>query len=431
MKKITCSLLTVMTLLLLAVGCSKSSSDDALSLLRTVPADASSVVVVNIASAVERLGGSTDGAKINLSKELQKTIDESQAIKPKDKQDLKEICDGESGVAISSVVFFSAARSYITGLLNDPDKFVAYMQKNSGKDVREEDGAKIIGQTAVIGNQFWECTTGTPDIEQLKYYQQLNEKQSYVSTDGAKLLMEGDKVMTYVADVNRSLAMIPNASYMKIASSLIFNDMAYLAGDADIKNKTLTSSTFVLNSDMKPAELLLPVEKIDPSVVKSFDKGGAIYFAAGVPSKLTKKIADLAGSMMGGNSDAITGVLESIDGTIALRANPDGKEIEARIQTTGKNFAELSSLLQNLFGLTVTRDGDTLTAVLGSKDFTGNITPSQAADKLKGAWMGIVSDGFIARDVTTVTKLSMDKKSLRLDIEAEGGVDAIITAITQ
>lgn len=431
MKKITCSLLTVMTLLLLAVGCSKSSSDDALSLLRTVPADASSVVVVNIASAVERLGGSTDGAKINLSKELQKTIDESQAIKPKDKQDLKEICDGESGVAISSVVFFSAARSYITGLLNDPDKFVAYMQKNSGKEVREEDGAKIIGQTAVIGNQFWECTTGTPDIEQLKYYQQLNEKQSYVSTDGAKLLMDGDKVMTYVADVNRSLAMIPNASYMKIASSLIFNDMAYLAGDADIKNKTLTSSTFVLNSDMKPAELLLPVEKIDPSVVKSFDKGGAIYFAAGVPSKLTKKIADLAGSMMGGNSDAITGVLESIDGTIALRANPDGKEIEARIQTTGKNFAELSSLLQNLFGLTVTRDGDTLTAVLGSKDFTGNITPSQAADKLKGAWMGIVSDGFIARDVTTVTKLSMDKKSLRLDIEAEGGVDAIITAITQ
>ncbi len=431
MKKITCSLLTVMTLLLLAVGCSKSSSDDALSLLRTVPADASSVVVVNIASAVERLGGSTDGAKINLSKELQKTIDESQAIKPKDKQDLKEICDGESGVAISSVVFFSAARSYITGLLNDPDKFVAYMQKNSGKDVREEDGAKIIGQTAVIGNQFWECTTGTPDIEQLKYYQQLNEKQSYVSTDGAKLLMDGDKVMTYVADVNRSLAMIPNASYMKIASSLIFNDMAYLAGDADIKNKTLTSSTFVLNSDMKPAELLLPVEKIDPSVVKSFDKGGAIYFAAGVPSKLTKKIADLAGSMMGGNSDAITGVLESIDGTIALRANPDGKEVEARIQTTGKNFAELSSLLQNLFGLTVTRDGDTLTAVLGSKDFTGNITPSQAADKLKGAWMGIVSDGFIARDVTTVTKLSMDKKSLRLDIEAEGGVDAIITAITQ
>lgn len=431
MKKITCSLLTVMTLLLLAVGCSKSSSDDALSLLRTVPADASSVVVVNIASAVERLGGSTDGAKINLSKELQKTIDESQAIKPKDKQDLKEICDGESGVAISSVVFFSAARSYITGLLNDPDKFVAYMQKNSGKEVREEDGAKIIGQTAVIGNQFWECTTGTPDIEQLKYYQQLNEKQSYVSTDGAKLLMDGDKVMTYVADVNRSLAMIPNASYMKIASSLIFNDMAYLAGDADIKNKTLTSSTFVLNSDMKPAELLLPVEKIDPSVVKSFDKGGAIYFAAGVPSKLTKKIADLAGSMMGGNSDAITGVLESIDGTIALRANPDGKEVEARIQTTGKNFAELSSLLQNLFGLTVTRDGDTLTAVLGSKDFTGNITPSQAADKLKGAWMGIVSDGFIARDVTTVTKLSMDKKSLRLDIEAEGGVDAIITAITQ
>ena len=56
---------------------------------------------------------------------------------------------------------------------------------------------------------------------------------------------------------------------------------------------------------------------------------------------------------------------------------------------------------------------------------------SEAADKLKGAWIGIVSNGMIARDVTAVIKLSVDKKSLRLDFEAEGGVDALITAITK
>lgn len=431
MKNLTYSLLSVFALLLIAAGCSKSAGDDAYSLLRTVPADASSVVMLNISHTVESLGGSSDGSTIKLSKDLQKTIDESQAIKPEDKQHLKEICNGESGIAFTTVVFFSAARSYVTGLLNDPDKFVAYMEKNTGVPAKEEDGAKIIKTTAVIGNQFWECTTGTPDIEQLKYYQQLNEKQSYASADGAKLLLEPDKVLTYVADVNRSMSLIPNASYMKIASSLIFNDMAYVAGSADIKKNNLTAYASVLNSDMKPAELLLPVDKIDASLVKSFEKSGDIYFAAGIPQKLAKKIGDLAGSMMGSNSKMVTGVLEAIDGTVAVRANSGAQEAEALIQTSGKNFSEFSTVLQNLFGLSVSRDGDMLTAVLGSKDFTGNITPAEAADKLKGAWIGLVSYGMMARDVTTVTKLSVDKKSLRLDFEAEGGVDALITAITK
>ena len=187
----------------------------------------------------------------------------------------------------------------------------------------------------------------------------------------------------------------------------------------------------VLNSDMKPAELLLPVDKVDASVVKSFDKGGGIFIAAAVPKKLVKKISDLAGSMMGGSSAQALGVLEAIDGTIAVRADSGLTEGEARIQTTGKNFGDFSNMLQNLWGVTVTRDGDMLTAVYGSKDFTGSITPSEAADMLKGAWIGVVSDGMIARDVTNVTKLSVDKNSLRLDFEAKGGVDAIIKAFTR
>lgn len=431
MKNLTYSLLAVLALLLTAAGCSKNADDDASSLLRTVPADASSVVMLNVAHTVKSLGGSTDGSTIKLSKDLQKTIDESQAIKPEDKKHLKDICDGEAGIAFGSLVFFSAARSYVTGLLNDPDKFVAFLQKDSGSPVKEEDGARIIGTTAVLGNQFWVCTTGTPDVEQLKYYQQLNEKQSYASADGARLLLEPDKVLTYVADINRSIAFIPNATYIKIGSSLIFNDMSYVAGSADIKGKSLVAYASVLDSDMKPAELLLPVEKIDASLVKSFTKGADIYFAAALPQKLTKKISDLAGSMMGSNSKPIGDVLAAIDGTVAVRVNSGANDAEALIQTSGQNFSEFSTLLKNLLGLTVSRDGEILTAVLGSKDFTGGISPAQAADKLKGAWIGIVSNGMIARDVTTVTKLSADKKSLRLDFEAEGGVDALITAITR
>ncbi|MDE6291341.1 MAG: hypothetical protein K2M16_07400 [Muribaculaceae bacterium] len=431
MKKLCYSLLAVLCLVFLAVGCSKSGSDDASSLLRTVPADASSVVLVNIAYTVESLGGSTDGSAVELSKDLQRAIDESEAIKPEDKQHLKEICAGETGIAMSDVVFFSAARSYVTGLLNDPDKFVAYMEKQLHAAAASEGEAKTIGNIAVLGNQFWVCTTGRPDVDQLKYYRELNERQSYASADAARLLLEPDKVLTYVADVNRSMALLPNSTYIKMALSLIFNDMSYVAGSADIKKNNFTAYADVLDSDMKPSELLLPVEKVDAAVLKSFDKGGDIYFAAGIPKKLTKKLSDVAGSMMGGKANPVMGVLESIDGTVAVRSNSGASDVEARIQTTGENFAELSGFLQNLFGVTVTRDGDTLTAVLGSKDFTGGVTPSQAADMLKGAWIGFVSDGLLARNVTSVAKLSVDKKSLRLDFEAQGGVDALIEAITK
>ncbi len=431
MKKLTYSFLSIIALMILVVGCSKNSNDDASSLLRTVPADAASVVMLNVEHAVERLGGSTDGSKIKLSKDLQKTIDESQAVKPEDKQHLKDICNGETGISISSVVFFSSARSYVTGLLNDPEKFLAYLQKETGTQVKEENGGKVIGKVAVIGNQFWVCTTGTPDVEQLKYYQQLNEKQSYASADAAELLLEEKKVVTYVADVSRSLAFVPNAGYAKMVSSLIFDDMAYVAGSADIQKNSILGYASVLNSDMKPAKLLIPVEKIDASLLKKFDNGGDIYFAAGISKKLVKKISDLASTVMGSNSEIAASVLNAVDGTVAIRANSGLSGYEALVQTSGKNVNELSSVLQSLFGLVVTRDGDILTAVYGQKDFSGNITPEQAADKLKGAWVGVVSEGFLARDVTTVAKLTVDKKSLRLDFEAEGGVDAFINAITQ
>lgn len=432
MKKLSYSFLAALTLLLVAVGCSKNNDgDDAASLLRTVPADAASVAMFNIAHTVECLGGSTDGMTIKLSKDLQKTIDESQAIKPEDKRRLKEICEGESGVAISTVVYFSAARSYVTGLLNDPDKFVEFLQKENGVSVTAEDGARFIGNTAVIGNQFWECLTGRPDAEQLRYYQQLGEKQSYASSDASKLLLESDRVVTFVADVNRSMALIPNGTYMKMGSSLIFDDTAYVSGSADIKKNTLKAAATVLNSDMKPAELLLPVAKVDASLIKSFGKGGDIYFAAALPKKLMKKISDLSGSLMGGKSNPFASILESIDGTLAIRANSGITDAEGFLQTTGDNFADLSNMLQTYLGVTVTREGDTLTGVYGSKDFTGNITPSEAAEMLKGAWIGWVSNGFIARDVKTAVKLSEEKKSLRLDIEAEGGVDALIEAIAK
>ncbi|MDE6787220.1 MAG: hypothetical protein K2J46_09315, partial [Muribaculaceae bacterium] len=134
---------------------------------------------------------------------------------------------------------------------------------------------------------------------------------------------------------------------------------------------------------------------------------------------------------MGQGSEILSGVLQAIDGTVAARANSSLDDVEAKVQTNGKDFADFANMLNSLWGLTVSRDGNILTAVRGNKDFKGSITSQKAADKLKGAWIGVMSDGILVRDVVTVARLVPEKKSLRLDIEAEGGVDALITAITK
>ncbi|MDE6632941.1 MAG: hypothetical protein K2K23_08075 [Muribaculaceae bacterium] len=431
MKKLNYSFLAIVALLLVVVSCSKSESgNDAESLLRTVPADASSVALCNVAYIVDRLGGSTDGSTIKLSKEHTKAIKESQALKEKDKKHIMDVLEGQTGMALNSFVYFSAARTYITGLLNDPDKFIAYEQEqNPSYQWRDEDGGKVLGSLAVVGNQFWICTTGTPDVEQLKYYQQLNDKQSYVSSDAVSLLSDTEKAITFVADVKKSIAFLPNSTYLRIGSSLIFDDMSYVAGYVDIEKKNIMASAAVLNSDMKPAELLLPTEKIDASIVKSLGESGDVVAAMGISQKLVKKISDAAGTALGQGSDALAGMLQAIDGTVAVRANSSMDNVEAKVQTNGKDFADLANMINSFLGLTVSRDGNILTAVRGNKDFNGPITSQKAAEKLKGAWIGVVSDGMLVRDVVSVTRLVPEKKSLRLDIEAEGGVDAFLNAV--
>lgn len=440
MNKIKSHILLLAMILIVAAGCSKSGNDDSGSLLRTIPADASSVVLINLDETVKSIGGKTDGSSIQLPAEIKKAVAESEALSDRNKQVFDDICAGETGISITSLAYFSAARSYVTGLLNDPDKFVAYAKKIQVNpndtsampvDVVEENGSRLIGRnTVVIGNQFWVCTEGTPDIEQLDYYRSLNDKQSYTSSETAPLLLEKGKVVTFVADVKRSFDRMPESTYLRMGASLMFDDIAYLAGTAHFQKKSLISSSKVLNSKMKPADLLLPSEKIDEEVVKSLNKNGDVFMAAGIPKKLSKKISDTLASLIGPNSNSIASPLQQIDGTSAACFDLNGNSLLAHISTTGKDFASLSGMLQMLPGVTVTRDGDMLTLKYGDTGVaSGSLTAESAAAKLKGAWIGIVSSDLPAKGMNTVARLVPDDKSVRLDIEVEGGVDAIMTAI--
>lgn len=440
MIKIKSHILLLAMTLIVAAGCSRSGSDDSGSLLRTIPADASSVVLINLDETVKSLGGKTDGTTIQFPADIKKAVADSEAISDHNKQIFDDICAGETGISISSLVYFSAARSYVTGLLNDPDKFVAYAQKSQVNPndtsampvaVTDDKGIRQIGRnTVVIGNQFWVCTEGTPDTEQLDYYRRLNDNQSYASSETAPLLLEKDKVVTFVADVKRSFDRMPESTYLRMAASLMFDDIAYLAGTAHFQKKNFICSSKVLNSKMKPADLLLPSEKIDVEVVKSLNKNGDVFMAAGIPKKLSKKIADALASLIGPNSSSMASALQQIDGTSAACFDINGNSVLAHISTTGKDFASLSGMLQMLPGVTVTREGDMLTLKYGDTGVaSGSLTAENAAAKLKGAWIGVVSSDVPAKGMNTVGRLVPDDKSLKLDIEVEGGLDALMTAI--
>lgn len=426
-------------ILMMSAGCSKSGNDDNSSLLRTIPADASSVVLLNLEETLESLGCKTDGSTITLSADLKKGVDESNSISGENKKIFHDICDGKTGVSITSLAFFSAARSYVTGLLNDPDKFVGYalkLQENPSDslppvEVREENGIRIVGkQTVVIGNQFWICTEGTPDTEQLKYYQSLNENQSFISNKTAPLLLEEGKVVTYVADVKRTFDRIPESTYYRMASGLMFDDMSYVAGTAHFDKKRLVSSSKVLNSKMQPADLNLPTEKIDASVVGQLGKNGDVFIAAGIPEKLSKKIADGLSNAFGSNAGALIDPLRQIDGTVAICMDMNPGSALALVSTTGKDFASLSNVLQMLPGVSVTRDGDMLTVRYGQAGVTtAELTAEEAASRLKGAWIGMMSSDLPGKGMNTVARLVPDNKSVRLEVEIDGGLDALMTAL--
>lgn len=434
MKTIVRYMMLMAMIIVMTTGCSKSSNNDADSLIRTVPADASAVVMVNMGHFIDRLGCSTDGNTIKLSDDVQQLIDKSAATE-EDKKVMKEICDGNTGIAFNSLVYFSAARSYITGLLNDPNKFIDYVSNINTTDsvakspVVEEDGAKTIGNVTVIGNQFWVCMTGTPDAEQLKYYANLNERQSFATSEASSILLESEKAVSFVADVNRAVGSFPEAGSLKMGASLIFENLAYIAGNADYEKKNLKITARVLDSDMNPSKLLLPTEKIDTELIKSFGGNADFYFAAGLGKKLIEKISALAGVAMGGSASMAVKTLEQIDGTVAVRCDSGMETFEAKLQTSGKDFTELSTAVQNLFGMVVTREGNVITAKSSDNEISGKISADDAAGKLKGAWIGCVSCDFPTKGMTSVARLSADKGSLRFELETEDAIDAIMTVL--
>ena len=95
------------------------------SLLKTVPADAGTVVSVNVRSLAVKADCKVEDGKITLSPSLQKSLASMKDAGMRKKTEM--LLDGKSGIAVTSLVVFDRGyHRYITGLLDDPGAFKSF-----------------------------------------------------------------------------------------------------------------------------------------------------------------------------------------------------------------------------------------------------------------------------------------------------------------
>lgn len=400
-------------------SCSKDSSGDARDLLATVPSDAGGVAVIDLGGILDKLDCKTSGSEITLSKELTEAyVKENPTDKDKPKPgELKKI---DMGIAPTSLVMFYAERPYITGVLDDPAKFKAYVEKEQKGTFKEEQGANVLNEVAYIGNQFWVSPSGSISPDRLVQFTKLSKDQSYASNSLADELTKMDHDIAALASTDALLNnMGHQRNQLRLALTSIFDDASWLEFDGDFNKESFEMEASIYNSERKPAKFLLPFEKIDTKTVESLGNNADILFAAGVPKALVKKVLDVFASFGGGLPKDVTDAIGSIDGTIAGAMSDNGSGSKAVITTDGNASPALLEMLGNQSGMTVTRDDKFIRLQQGAASCGNLLNIPKVTDEFKGAYFGMATGGqSIAKGVKElVFTAKPDNGSLKFCLE--------------
>ena len=236
-------------LMLLAAACSKDSDGDVAELLKTVPADAGTVVSVNVRSLAVKADCKVEDGKITLSPSLQKSLASMKDAGMRKKTEM--LLDGKSGIAVTSLVVFDRGyHRYITGLLDDPGAFKSFLASGDKKyQFKETGGIEYAADVAIKGNQFWSLSVGEIDPLDVKEFSELPEGKSFISTDYAEKLVSGDYDVKGLADVSRLMG---DGGFVKqaqtqMALQTVFSDAVYLEFMADFRKGSLAMEASVLD----------------------------------------------------------------------------------------------------------------------------------------------------------------------------------------
>lgn len=439
MQKKSFPLLLVALVCVMLAACSKGAGDDLKVLLKSVPADAVQVGVVDLESLGDKLIDNKQ-PNDNLKKILAATIgdDSSEAL-----ESIEDLYNGKAGVKSGCLVYFEGSHSYITGLIEDAKTFRAYVEKFSNAPFTTEGDFTVSGNIAFNDKQFWAQTTGSIDSNELVSLTRLTETQSFLSTKYAEKMLELDDDVVMLMSFQRAMQMSGGGGMeMNILSSALFDDARYVAVSLDVtseKNKPLGAEIEgeVLNSKFKPAKFLLPTATISVEDIKKLDGRGGMIFAMAINPKMVDKIAKMASSFGGSLPKNMLDMLKCLDGTMALSS--DMTNSRGFIHTKKGESEKLAKYLTELFP-----SGRSLAAIGGNSEqitFTpeGNevkiaqgilptgVEVTKVAHEFKGAMVGLLSDSFsvsenslIPFDGTVIFLLKPNEGSLKTEIKMIG-----------
>lgn len=389
MKKLMLVLAVIVAIFSLS-SCSDKTADSS-DILKTIPKDASAVVVVNLESLLEQTGLKVEDGNISASKPLLDKISEIKDAKLR--RVLEEFSKGEFGIDPSVAVFYQVGYyGYLTGFLSNTDNFRNRIEKHLDVDFSDEDGMYVAQNIAVVSNRFWVCLNqNSIDSKEVKHFLSLDASESFLKNKNSESLAEVSSDFQGWASISglmRGAELdFQQSATAQVALQTIFEDPSSIAISADVEKDEVKVEATVLNEKGKLAKYRFPVQKIDLKTIESIGGDATALVAVSAPNQMIKQLIEDTSS----KSPSVFGVylqaLSNVDGTIAL-AIGENEAVKGVVTTDGSQTSELSNMLQ-LSGVDTAKDGDKL--LINKGEVAGSHKVADMASMLEGASLGFVS----------------------------------------
>ena len=391
-----------MAIMLVLASCSK---DDKTKILQTIPSDASVVTLVNLEKLNEDLGNSqkSDG-KVELGKQFATALDN---MGPQGTQLKKMLEDNEMGLRYSVAASFNDDGNMImTFYVDDQDLFIKGMEKEDGSKYEKAKSGIWFNQahnTAILNNQVW-FTSGSEQLNTLKIakYAKLKKDKSFLSVDYSSKMIDSDADVCFFGNLNAIFDDLGSeAMTYKMASSLLFDNAAYLAGFISFEKGKAVGSLQVLDKNYNPSPLAVASQEIDMQKLNSFPGKGNFFFALNINPQMVSQLLSQYGSILAVSLHVDTDKLDAlkkIDGTIVA-------SFDISTVTTGRpNFGVMISFADPLAAQTASSIAGEIVGSSAQVQVINNMlyisagvpegSPiSAVASKFKGTYGGIVYDG--------------------------------------
>lgn len=420
MKRINLAMALVGVLLMMA-GCSKDKSADVADLLKTVPSDASLVMVMDLESILEEMDCSVSGGVIKPGKDVIK------AFEPlTDKSQLKNLEKfNDAGIDWTvAAIFVEGYNSYLTGFLNDSGKFKDFVEERFGEKWATGE-INTCGNVAMEGERFWVCLNSRNTIvaNDIRHFNTLSEKQSILSNKNVTKLQDLKTEMAGWGDISGVLNFagldFSSRAIVKLAMETVFEDAVELEWVVDLDNDELKSEIEIINSKGGIAKFNFPVELVDGDVIRNLNVSAAGIGAVAVSKKMIEQIkAETSKESFSLIGAFVNMMLGCVDGTAAFAIGTQDA-VSGIISTNGHGATDLIDALKQ-FGMNVNKEGDALLVSRGV--VSGPLSSADAAEMLKGSVMGVAFGGFdeLSQMKTLSLTFHSEKGGLKGEIKAKG-----------